>query len=201
MKTTKHDFPQRSEAWEKIRIGKVGGSEAIGLTTPARLKTLIWLKLGEIQAGEQDGDFTSAKMQEAIDNEPIVIDLYEKKTFNIVTEVGYITNTDYEYAGLSPDGLIGEDGAIEQKNYIAKNHCKIIVDGIQTEDKPQLAHYFLILPKLKWIDFVSYNEKVKAKPLHIIRVLRDEMEDDIAKLKAGYVKFESTINEYLKEFS
>lgn len=201
MKITIHTFEQRSEAWEKIRVGKTGGSEVIGLTTPARQKTLIWKKLAEQLTGEQEEVFVTEAMQHGISNEPIVIALYEAEAFSEVGQVGYVTNSDYPLLGLSPDGLVGDLGAIEIKCPMPKKHVEVVATNkVPTEHKPQLAQYFLILPKLEWIDFVSYNEKVTAKPMHIIRLTRAEMEEDIAKLKAGYVKFEAKTNEYLKLF-
>lgn len=206
MKTTKHNFPQRSEEWEAIRVGKIGGSEAIGLTTPARQKTLIWKKLAEQLTGEQEAVFVTEAMQYGIDTEPIVIDLYEKETFNAIDSVGYIENNDYPLLGLSPDGIWHDGdmemiGAIEIKCPMPKKHVETIINGVPTENRPQLAHYFLVLDTLQWIDFISYNEKVKAKPMHIIRITRSELKDDIAKLKAGYDKYSSKIEEYLAIFT
>jgi len=203
----KHNFEQRSEAWEKIRVGKVGASEAVGLTTPARMKTLIWKKLAEQLTGEQEEVYVTEAMNYGIETEPIVINLYEQETFTALDSVGYITNEDYPLLGLSPDGIHHNGdmemvGAVEVKCPMPKKHVEtIITNQVPSENRPQLAQYFLILgEQLQWLDFISYNEKVKAKPLHIIRVTRDDMLDDIAKLQKGYGVYSEKINEYLKFF-
>jgi len=196
-----YNFKQRSEEWEAIRVGKVGGSEAIGLTTPARLKTLVYLKMAEIQTGEQEDFFVSKAMQDGIDNEPIAIALYEKQTFSNVIEAGYITNSDYKYLGLSGDGFVGLEVGVEVKCPMPKQHCMTIMEGVvPAANRPQIAQYFLINTNLKRVDFVSYNEKVKAKPLFVIECTREEFETDIKKLEKGYKDFEAKIDSSMDLF-
>lgn len=196
-----HKIDQRSKEWEQLRVGKIGGSEAIGLTTPARMKTLLYKKVAEIQTGEQESIFVTEAMQHGIDTESIVIAKYEAETFLTVEQVGYITNSKYKYLGLSPDGLIGNALAIEVKCPTPKVHCQTIIeDAIPTGNRPQIAQYFLVNDKLDWVDFVSYNEKIKAEPMHIIRVTREDFSADVSKLEAVYLKFEVKIDEYLKLF-
>jgi len=198
----KHNFPQRSEAWEKIRVGKIGGSQAISLSTHARQKSIIPLKLAEKLTGFQEDVFLSEAMSYGIDSEPIVVDLYEKETFIEVDIVGYVTNSDYKYLGLSPDFLIGEDGAGEIKSPKPKAHVDTIINNkVPKIYEPQLAHYFIILPNLKWIDFISYNHHVKSKPYFKIRVLRNELQDVIDTQIKNYFEFERKFDEYLKLFT
>lgn len=191
---------QRTDEWYAIRVGRVGGSEAISLTTDARMKTQIYKTVAEILTGKEEEVFITQVMQEGIDKEPIAKEEYEKETFSEIREVGYITNSDYKYLGLSPDGLIAENGAIEIKCPLPKQHVKTVMDGIPTENRPQLAQYFLINEELEWIDFVSYCPEVKAKPLHILRCTRKDFEGDVAKLKIGYLKFKVNVEEALKLF-
>lgn len=191
---------QRTDEWYAIRVGRVGGSQAISLTTTARMKTQIYKTVAEILTGKEEEVFVTQVMQEGIDKEPIAKEEYEKETFSDIREVGYITNSDYKYLGLSPDGLIGENGAIEIKSPLPKQHVKIVMDGVPTENRPQLAQYFLINEELDWIDFVSYCPEVKAKPLYIYRCYRKEFEKDIATLGVEYFKFKVKVEEALKLF-
>ena len=196
-----YTFKQRSEEWDRIRVGKVGGSEAIGLTTPARMKTLLYRKASEILTGEQEENFVSAIMQEAIDNEPVVTKIYEKKEFVMVLTPGYVTNSDYKHLGLSPDGLVGKDRAIEIKCLLPKGHVEIISSVIVPKDhRPQIAHYFLILPDLKYVHFLSYNGKVKARPYFKIECTREDFEADIFKLKNSYLEYEILLKNILEHF-
>tara|TARA_R110001592_G_scaffold61666_4_gene188206 strand:- start:725 stop:1360 length:636 start_codon:yes stop_codon:yes gene_type:complete len=197
----KHDVKQRSLEWEKLRVGKVGGSEALSLTTPARIKSLLYKKVAEIQTGFQEEIYISADMQHGIDTEPIAVACYEKETFQFVEEGLYITNPKFKYLGLSPDGLVGTNGAIEIKCPKPKQHCKAIIDEtIPTENRPQIAHYFLVNENLDWVDFVSYCEDVKKKPMYIYKCTREDFVSDIAKLENGYISFKVKLENFLNKF-
>ncbi|MBE9490944.1 MAG: YqaJ viral recombinase family protein [Bacteroidetes bacterium] len=201
MKTTKHYFEQRSEKWELARIGRIGGSEAIGVTTPARLKTIVYKKLAEVLTNKQEEVYETAAMSRGIELEPLAIAQYEQDTFQDVTHIGYITNEDYKYAGLSVDGIIGDTGAVEVKCQGAKAYVEsVITNKPPTVYLPQLAWYFLILNELQWIDYVIFNPDVKSKPYYKIRLTREELQDSIDKVREGYFKFEAKIDEYIKLF-
>lgn len=206
-----HNVKQRSKEWFDLRLGKVGGSEAINLTTPARMKTLVNVKIAEILTGQAEQVFINDAMQYGIDTEPIVVDLYEKENFITTNEIGGVTNDDYPRAFLSPDRLIGKQGALEikcpqPKSYIsmvlsAKDTKKVGMNKIPAVYRPQIGTYFLMMPDLEWVDFVAYNEFVSLKSLLIIRVYRLDADSEIKKLKAGHIKFDSNINDGLKHFN
>ena len=190
-KLTFHKFEQRSKEWREIRLGRVGGSEAIGLTTAARMKTIIPLKMAEIETQEDQGDdFTSEAMKEGILNEPIVKAEYEKRHFVSVDDYGYITNSDFHLLGISPDGMVGSNGAIEIKCPQPKAHIEFIIEGlIPSKYRPQVSHLFFVVPDLEWVDFISYNEKVTRKPYFEIRVTREGWKAEIEKISKGYTSF------------
>ena len=206
-----HNVEQRSKEWFDLRLGKVGGSEAIGLTTPARLKTLINVKLAEMLTGQAEQVFVNDAMQYGIDTEPIVVGLYEKEQFITTTEVGGISNDNYPTAFLSPDRLVGDDGALEVKCPQPKNYIDMVLSAyddthkgfnkIPANYRPQIGMYFMMMPDLKWVDFVAYNELVSLRAMLIIRVTRDDAESEIKKLIAGHIKFKSKIDEGLKHFT
>jgi hypothetical protein len=200
-KITLHNFEQRSEEWAKIRIGKVGGSEAIGLTTTARMKTMLPLKLAEVVTGEDQGkDFVNEDLQRGIDLEPLAVAEYEKKEFLTVKQLGYITNSDYERLGISPDGLVmGAEkiiGAIEIKAPQAKGHIATILENqVPATHRPQVAHLFFMIEDIEWVDFISYCPNVKTMPYFKIRVEREEYASEIKKIADGNKSFETKMNE------
>ena len=194
------NFEQRSPEWFKAKVGKVSGSKAVGLTTPARQKTYLLEKLTEIITGEIEKLYVTEPMQHGIDTEPIAKKAYEDATGNSVTEVGLVTNSDYKWAVLSPDGLVDGDGAIEIKCTGTKKHISNILDGsIPTDYYPQITFYFLILEDLQWLDFISYDDRCKQKPLHIVRITRDEIAKDVQKMKENYLTFEKMMMDSLEK--
>lgn len=201
-KITAHIFAQRGEAWEKIRVGKVGGSEIIGLTTPGRMKNLLYKKAAEILTGEQESVFVTEAMQAGIDNEPVVSEIYEKEEFVVLTVPGYITNSEYEYLGLSPDGIENNwKVGIEIKCPMPKGHVETVAsEGVPKDYRPQVAHYFLMLPDLEEMAFLSYNEKVVSKPYFKVVCTREEFTPDITKLKNAYLEYVVLLKAILKHF-
>ena len=202
-----HQFEQRTEEWRAIRLGRVGGSEAIGLTTPARMKSMIPLKLAEMLTGEDQGDdFVSAAMQQGIDNEPLVCEEYEKREFVELSHNGYVENKSYKYLGISPDGLVfNEDwskpvGAIEIKCPQPKAHIACILEGkVPATYRPQIAHLFFVIKHIEWVDFISYNAKITTMPYYKIRVTRADYESEINRIEKGYTAYESEIEAGLKK--
>jgi len=198
---TIHNMEQKSEEWHAIRVGRTGGSEAVGLSTKARMKTLLFVKMAEILTGLQKEVKPNEAMQRGIDLEPIAKEMYEEEEFVSVTEVGYVTNIFYKYMGLSPDGLIGDVGGLEIKCPGDSEHVKTIIEGVlPAKHIPQIATYFVVHEKLEWVDFVSYNDRVKAKPYFKIRIHRADFTSEINNLAKAYKVYETIINEYKKLF-
>ena len=196
-----HNMLQRSEEWHNIRIGRVGGSEAIGLTTPARMKTMAYSKLGELLSGEQKAIKPNEAMQRGIDLEPMAKEMYEQEEMVSVDEVGYITNSFYKYMGLSPDGLVGNVGAVEIKCPSSAKHVKTIIENVVPKEYiPQIVTYFLVNEDIQWVDFISYDDRIKRLPYYRIRLNRLDLLDEINSLSENYTKYENIINEHLKLF-
>jgi len=63
--------------------------------------------------------------------EPDAIAFYEMKYQVVVDSVGFITN-DLKTYGCSPDGLVGDNGSIEVKCKIAKEHIKVLLNFNKT---------------------------------------------------------------------
>lgn len=94
-----------------------------------------------------------------------------------VREVGFITNDRWGFTlGYSPDGLVGDDGAIECKSRKQKYQVQTVVEyaltgGIPAEFVMQLQTGLLVSER-QWIDFCSYSEKL---PMAVIRVHPDDV--------------------------
>lgn len=196
-KTFAYNFEQRSPEWNQARLGRVGSSEAIGISTDARMKTLLYAKLAEHFTGETEEFRITDAMQYGIDMEPVVIDLLEKQYFISIQEVGLITNTELPLAHWSPDGLYNDSKmGIEIKCPTPKNHLKYILDGgVPSEYHFQIAQAFAIHEGLESMLFVSYNHKVTECPMFVFEVGREDFEKQIAKWQMRYNMYEASFNE------
>jgi hypothetical protein len=202
-----HNVEQRSSEWYKLRLGKVGGSEADGLMTPAKMKTLINKKLAEIITGEAEEVFVNEAMRYGIETESEAAREYGISNMCEPKEVGYVTNVDYPMFGLSPDRIVSNTIAVEIKCPTPKSFVQYVIDGKPCINKvksipkkylPQCSMYFLMMPKIEELDFVVYNDNIKsANRMYQTRVSRNDMEMEIEKLKAASVVFEKKMKESL----
>lgn len=197
-----HNVEQRSDDWYKLRVGKIGGSEAIGISTPARMKTTVMVKAAELLTGRQEEVFETEAMRRGREMEIEAINHYEMENMAKTYLAGYITNENLKYAGLSPDRLIGDVGALEVKCPSAKKHVEYTYlmltetgfDVVPKEYKPQVAWYFFVNENLNWVDYMSFCPEVSSAPAAWAKVFREDVEDELKKLKSNYEKFESEVD-------
>jgi hypothetical protein len=105
---------------------------------------------------------------------------------------------------ISPDALVFRDevicGGVEIKCPSSKKHIEYIRTGkIPAEYVPQVRHYFVVIDDLEFVDFVSYDARVRQHPFHRVRVTRKEWEGDIATARAAYDKFILKLEKYERE--
>lgn len=142
---------QGSADWHKARVGLVTGSRAgaiLGLSKWADRDSVMRDMVREYFGAPRE--FTGNEATEHGNTyEPLAIQDYELLTGHDVQPAGFLTNPDIPWIGVSPDGLIGDDGGVEVK-------CPYR-GGIQTfDDKPDyLAQVCLslIVTGREWWDF------------------------------------------------
>lgn len=177
------DELQRTEQWFKERCGKFTGSRfadvmARNKKTGEPLKAyhdLIMDIVVEHMTGDPiDGPHGYA-LQWGTDVEPAAREAYELETGLSVVETGFIMHPEYDFAGCSPDGLIGEDGGLEMKcPKSSRVHLDRFSDGLPEEYKPQVQGCMWVTGR-KWWDFVSFDPRMPAShQLLIVRVERDQ---------------------------
>jgi len=168
---------QGSSEWLELRRGVITGTriEQAFKNSDALRNKLIAEKMAtflEPQGSSKDIDRGHAL-------EPMAKKEYEKQTGRTVQEVGFILHPDRDDIGLSPDGIIDNGAmAIEVKSPNSQTH----VEYMRSKTVPkkylfQHLGYFLNIPELESIDFVSYDEMNEVKPLHIMTLTLDDLLD------------------------
>ena len=165
------NFPQRSEEWYKIRIGKITGSDFHTLMGNGETKKKLLLKKAvERITGKPQGDeLKNSDIQRGVDLEDTARTYYEMETGNTVNQVGFIQLN--EYVGCSPDGLIGMDGILEIKCPRATTFLSHYLDDSIEKQYYTQIQFNMMITGVKWCDFVRYNEDF---PLYIKRVKADK---------------------------
>ena len=99
---------------------------------------------------------------------------YELNCFVDVELVTFITH-DTIKAGYSPDGLVGNDGAIEIKCPKTTTHLETVLSGkIPSIHIPQIQGGLWISER-DWIDFISYDPRIQSgKSFFCVRSYRDD---------------------------
>jgi putative phage-type endonuclease len=172
------NIEQQSEAWHEARCGRVTGTRFKALVageSTATYKDLVSNIACEIITGKQEESYSNAAMEHGIETEPIARKEYENLFDCDVKQIGFLIPDEdhkyHEWIGISPDGILSDNGMIEIKCPIAKTHLGYIEDNrLPAEYKHQVQGQ-LFVTGFAYCDFMSYVEGMKS---FIIRVYPDQ---------------------------
>lgn len=199
---------QGSDEWLAARCGLLTASEMNRIVTPSlkaasndKERAHLYELMAQRLTRYVEPHYMSDDMLRGHEDELEARALYAK-TYAPVQEVGFITNNRWGFTiGYSPDGLVGDDGAIECKSRRQRFQIQTLTDReVPTEYVLQLQTGLLVSER-KWIDFVSY---CGGLPMVTIRVFPDPIiqaaiidaatafEERIAALQARYADIIAT---------
>ena len=174
------DIEQGSADWHTLRLGKITASRVKDVlskgrgTTPSKLSETYMIELlAEWLTGEAKPFFENDAMRWGTETEPQARAMYELRSGNSVEEVAFIIKDDF--VGVSPDGLIGDNGMIEIK-------CPTTITQIKRalSDDYSLDYYAQIQMQLwvaerDWCDFLSFDPRLDVDAGYLLqRVKRDD---------------------------
>ena len=115
------EIEQRTEEWFAARLGRVTASRVADVIAKTKtgysasrenyMAQLVVERLTQTKAES----YTSAAMMHGVEQEPFARAAYEATQGVMVEEVGFVSHPSIEWAGASPDGLVGDDGCVEIK--------------------------------------------------------------------------------------
>ena len=193
-----YDIDQGSDEWHQLRLGKVTASKLADVmakgrgNTPSKTRQSYMLQIAaEILTGQPQDNFTNPYMEWGNECEPQARSMYEFDSGNDVTECAFITVN--ERFGVSPDGLIGDNGLLEIKCPKTTTQIQRYLDGVfPTTYKAQVQGQ-LLASEREWVDFVSFDTRINGSASYFcVRVERDE--EYIKELQAG-------INQFIEELA
>lgn len=203
------DLIQGSDEWLAARCGMLTASEVKLILTPTlkmasndKERAHLYELLAQRITGFVEPHYISDDMLRGRDDELDARAAYEKE-YGPVTTVGFITNDKFGFTlGYSPDGLVGDDGAIECKSRRQKYQVQTIVENVWQDKCGTIpAEYImqhqtgLMVAERQWIDFVSYSGGL---PMATIRVWPDETIQNAIVEAAG--AFEARLAKRMAEF-
>ncbi len=200
------DIEQGSLAWFRLKAGKFSGSRfkalmsktKSGTPTAGRANLITDMAIERI-TGEYTETYCSPQMLRGIEREPEILAAYEDHNMRTVETVGFIQHAELPFIGVSPDGLVGDDGMAQYKFRSASNQHLICVlnDHHAKEFKWQVTGEIWIAER-QWSDVVSYDPRFpKGVRLAIARVKRDEKMID--ELRAECIKADKEVNAIVEQ--
>lgn len=175
MKAVKHIVEQGTEEWFDLRKGKITASvikDIMGIRGIGKSANTLAMKIAyEYCTDFEIERFSTADTERGNELEPVARAKYEDD-FNVrVDEGGFFSLDDL---GVSPDGLVGDEGLTEIKCPAYKNHMKVLKSqDVDPQYVPQIQFQLLVTGR-KWCDFISYCEQMpEGKQLFVKRVYAD----------------------------
>ncbi len=200
---------QRTEEWFTARLGKVTASRVADVIAKTKsgysasranyMAELVCERL----TGSKGDSYQNAAMVWGTNTEPMARAAYEARTGDLVEEVGFVSHPSIEYAGCSPDGLIGADGLIEIKCPNTATHIETLLSKeAPFKYMPQMQWQMACTERV-WCDFVSFDPRLPENmQMFVGRVMRDhgtiielerevekflfELDQKVTRLKAQY---------------
>ena len=189
---------QGSEEWLTARRGKITGSRFKdardklkgGQPSKACLGYAMDIARERI-GGSAPPKFQNAAMRTGTEQEPFARAMYEARTGHMVEEAGFYLSDDAVF-GLSPDGLIDDDGVLEIKTMVSSDTLfTAVADGDLSAYMDQCLGYLWLLGRW-WVDLVLWAPDLDLMVVH--RITRDE--DRIEALESDLMAFARMVKQY-----
>jgi hypothetical protein len=192
------NLAQGSEEWLGVRRGRITGSrfkdarDKLKNGQPSKAALAYAMDTArERLGGSAPAKFQNAAMRVGNEQEPVARAQYEAKTGYLVDEAGFYL-TDEGLFGLSPDGLIDDDGVLEIKTMVSSDTLfTAVADGDLSEYLDQINGYLWLLGR-QWVDLVLWVPDLDHIVIH--RIEREEAA--IEALEADLIAFAKLVNEY-----
>ena len=191
-----HNVQQGSPEWKSLRCGRITASCFSDVLCKGAGRDNYMMKIiAERLTGISQDGFVNAAMEWGTQQEPYARLAYEAHKDVAVQQIGF---AEYDsYVGVSPDGLVGDDGLLEIKSPNSSTHIEYLLRGkIPSKYVAQVQGQLWVMGR-QWSDFCSFDPRVKERPYCCYRVERDDKYIDNLKSEIG--KFISEMNDRIDD--
>ena len=168
-----------------------------GKPSESRRKLMFEL-LAERMSGVAVEHFVTPAMQWGIDHQADATAAYEAATGELVGPEVFVLHDSIDWFGATPDGLVGSDGLIEIKCPTTPKHLAWVFAGeVPDEHRPQMLAQLSCTGR-QWVDFVSFDPRVKGKAQLFIKRFEPAREE-VEKIEAGVREFLAELDAMSKQ--
>lgn len=194
---------QGSDLWKELRLGHVTAScvadiMSKGKSGEAESRKKYRMKLvAERLTRQGQESFSNSAMEWGVEQEAYARMAYEVVTNSLVDKTGFWHHPQIPYVGVSPDGLVGNDGLVEIKCPNTTTHLDYILDNkVPTKYYKQIQCQLWVTGR-EWCDFVSYDPRLPEKnQLFIKRCPRDD--EFIGEMQTSVLEFLTEVELMIK---
>lgn len=157
---------QGSAEWFEQRRGKVTASRIADLMAKtksgyaASRQNYLMQLLCERLTGKVEESYKSEAMKRGNELEPEARNWYQIETGEVVEQVSFIDHPHINFAGASPDGLVGNDGLIEIKCPNTATHIETLRTKQPSDRYYKQMQWQMAVTGRKWCDFVSFDNRL-----------------------------------------
>ena len=197
---------QGSAEWLAMRLGKVTASKVSDVlskgrgSAPSKMSETYMIELiAEVLTGNSKPFFENDAMRWGTETEPQARAMYAvNNDFVDVKEVAFVEHN--EQVGISPDGLIGEDGLLEIKCPNTTTQLKRALSDDYSADYKAQIQMQLWVTEREWCDFLSFDPRLDCEAGYLQqRVFRDE--EYIEEMKVKVYAFVEKMNEIIEQLT
>ena len=191
---------QGTEEWLRARLGRItasGMADVLRKDPAAKTRVKYMAQLAEERiTGMLANGITTHAMETSSAFEKHARRAYELYTDTQIDEYGFVIHPTMDFAGCSPDGVVGIEGGIEIKCCQSAVHLAWQKKGkVPTEHEPQMV-WNMACCEAVWWDFVSYDPLApEDQRLFISRLHRDEKRIEF--LEAAVRQFNEEVEEVI----
>ncbi len=195
---------QGTDEWHEMRRGVITASRFKDVmskgrgTAPSKTRHAYMLELAaEVLTGNIEHFEPNKYMQWGTEKEPEAKSMYEFLTDNEVSEVAFIKHDTFN-CGVSPDGLVGDNGGLEIKCPKTTTQIETFLSGkMPSQHKAQVQGCMWVTERDYW-DFVSFDPRIDGEASFFnVRVERDE--EYIKELADGIALFDDQLQDLIKQ--
>jgi putative phage-type endonuclease len=194
---------QGSDEWKVLRLGHVTASNIADVMAKGKSGEALTRKkyktklLAERLTGQSQDSYSNAAMEWGVEQEPFARMAYEVATNSLVDKTGFWHHPSIQWVGVSPDGLVDNDGLVEIKCPNTTTHLDYIMDDKVPTDYYKQIQCQLWVTGRTWCDFISYDPRLPQKnQLFIKRCMRDD--NSVAEMETEVLAFLAEIEELIK---